>query len=135
MLHLYTAIARADGVEPACHSPREVTAAAKAGDRQAQETEAMFARHLGAVAGDFALTALARGGVFLAGGVSQKIEAALSDGSFRAAFEDKAPHRHLTESIPTFLITHSGPALLGLSDYARKPASYGVDLAGRRWTA
>ncbi|MDR3376347.1 MAG: glucokinase [Ancalomicrobiaceae bacterium] len=135
MLNLYTAIARADGVEPVCHSPQEVTAAAKAGDRQAQETEAMFARHLGAVAGDFALTALARGGVFLAGGVSQKIEAALSDGSFRAAFEDKAPHRHLSESIPTFLITHSGPALLGLSDYARKPASYGVDLAGRRWTA
>ncbi|MDR3493801.1 MAG: glucokinase [Ancalomicrobiaceae bacterium] len=134
MLNLYTAIARADGVEPAYHNPPEVTAGAKAGDARAQETEKLFARHLGAVAGDFALTALARGGVFLAGGVSQKIEAALSEGSFRAAFEDKAPHRRLTESIPTFLITHSGPALLGLSDFARRPASYGVDLKGRRWT-
>ena len=111
-----------------------MTEAARSGDAVAMETLDHFARHLGAVAGDFALTALARGGVFLAGGVSQKIAGALTGGTFRRAFEAKPPHVALTTVIPTYLITHPGPALLGLADFARDPDAYGVDLKGRRWS-
>ncbi len=133
LLNLYRAVAIASGAPILHDNPQAVTEAGREGDRAATETLDIFARHLGAVAGDFALTALARGGVFLAGGVSQKVEFALTWGSFRAAFEDKPPHRRLLASIPTYLITHPGPALVGLSAYARQPNDYGVDLKGRRW--
>jgi glucokinase len=133
ILNLYRAVAAADDLIPSHDTPQSVTQAAKDGDPTAMETLDLFAMHLGCVAGDFALTALARGGVFLAGGVSAKVEFALTTGIFRDAFEAKPPHRALAASIPTFLVTHDKPALIGLAAYARKPADYGVDLKGRLW--
>jgi glucokinase len=42
--------------------------------------------------GIWRLIFMARGGVFLAGGIVQKIIPALNHPRFREAFEDKAPH-------------------------------------------
>ena len=97
------------------------------------ETVQTFARALGRLAGDFALANLARGGVFIGGGVSLKIERWLTDGTFRAAFEDKAPHGKLAAGMPTWLIKHPRAALAGLAAFASAPDRYGVDLAGRIW--
>ena len=133
MLNLYTAIARANGHEPIYHVPADVTAPESANNPEVRETLDLFGKHLGALSGDFALTALARGGVYVGGGVSQHIVTALETGPFRSAFEAKPPHRKLTTSIPTFLIMHTRPALIGLAAYASHPESYGVDLAGRHW--
>ncbi|MET0221570.1 MAG: glucokinase, partial [Tardiphaga sp.] len=85
------------------------------------------------VAGDMAMIFMARGGVFLSGGISQKILPALRKPEFRAGFEDKAPHTHLLKTIPTYVVTHPLAALAGLSSYARRPDSYGVSTDGRRW--
>jgi glucokinase len=76
---------------------------------------------------------MARGGVYLSGGISQKILPALQRPEFRAAFEDKAPHTALLKSIPTHVVTHPLAALAGLSAYARMPANFGLATDGRRW--
>jgi glucokinase len=133
MLNLYTAIARANGHEPRYQSPADITAPASASDPEVQETLTLFGQHLGCLSGDLALTSLARGGIYVGGGVSQHIAATLENGPFRAAFEFKPPHRELTTSIPTFLIMHPMPALIGLAAYASHPDNYGVDLKGRHW--
>ena len=133
MLNLYNAVSRANGHEPVYHKPADITAPASADDPEVKETLALFGKHLGALAGDLALTALARGGVFIGGGVSQHIASTLESGPFRAAFEAKPPHRALTTSIPTFLIMHPMPALIGLAAYASHPDNFGVDLKGRHW--
>ena len=100
---------------------------------QAEETVTLFVTYLGRVAGDIALIFMARGGVYLSGGISQKILPALQKPEFRAAFEDKAPHTALLKSIPTYVVTHPLAALAGLSAYARMPSNFGLATDGRRW--
>ena len=100
--------------------PADITSHALAGsDKAAIETVSLFATYLGRVAGDMALLFMARGGVYLSGGISQKILPALKMPEFRAAFEDKAPHSALLRTIPTYVVTHPLAALAGLSSYAR----------------
>jgi glucokinase len=78
---------------------------------------------------------MSRGGVYLTGGIAQKIVEALKHPRFRAAFEDKAPHSALMKAIPIYVITHPLAALTGLAAYARTPTRFGVETRGRRWTA
>ncbi len=80
-----------------------------------------------------ALLFMARGGVFLAGGISVKILPALKRPEFRIAFEDKAPHSALLATIPTFVVTHPMAALAGLAAFARAPQHFGVATEGRFW--
>src|SRR5690606_14694484 len=72
MVRLYRAICAADGIEPALETPADVTSAAEDGDPQAGETLELFAEHLGRIAGNLALTFLAKGGVYLAGGIAPR---------------------------------------------------------------
>lgn len=134
LLRLYRAVAVADDLEPICDTPAAVTAAAEAGDPVARETLELFAVHLGRVAGNLALAFLAKGGVYLAGGIAPRIADVLARGGFRAAFEDKDPHEALLAAMPTALIIHERPALAGLVDFARTPTRFGVHLEGRHWT-
>lgn len=134
LVNLYRAVSAADGVAPALSDPAEITSAGLSGaDSVAAETLSLFVTYLGRVAGDLALTFMARGGVYLAGGISQKIMPALRKPEFRAAFEDKAPHSALLRSVPTYVITHPLAALAGLAAYARTPTNFGVATEGRRW--
>jgi glucokinase len=114
--------------------PRRVSEAGLSGaDKAAADALSLFAVLLGRLAGDMALVFMARGGVYLAGGISQKIAAVLRRPSFRAAFNDKAPHSSLMASIPVCIVTHPTAALIGLADFARHPERYSVSLAGKRW--
>ncbi|WP_407703750.1 glucokinase [Xaviernesmea oryzae] len=134
LLNLYRAICAADGKPSLYADPAEVTQAALAhADPAAEETLRLFATYLGRVAGDMAMVFMARGGVFLAGGIAQKILPALQGPDFRAAFEDKAPHSALLKSIPSFVVTHPAAALSGLSAYARAPERFGLTTEGRCW--
>jgi glucokinase len=116
-------------------TPASITMAAEDNDPVAVKTLEVFARCLGRVSGDFALTVLARGGVYLTGGVTPRITRFLADGGFRAAFEAKAPHGSLMSKIPTFVVQHPDPALEGLASFARAPAAFAVDMHGRQWAA
>ena len=93
----------------------------------------LFATYLGRFAGDLALVFVALGGVYLAGGISGQIAPALKTGAFREAFVDKYPHRGLLERISTAIIAKPDAALAGIAAFARAPARFGVELAGRRW--
>ncbi|BCH57542.1 glucokinase [Agrobacterium vitis] len=134
ILHLYNAICAADGIAPVWTDPADVTQhALKGNDPVCVETMTLFVTYLGRIAGDMALVFMARGGVFLSGGISQKIIPLLKSPVFRAAFEDKAPHTEMMKTIPTFVAIHPQAALSGLAAYARTPSSYGVKHEGRRW--
>ena len=134
LVNVYRAVARADGKPAPLTLPSEITAAALAkADPVAEEALSLFVTCLGRTAGDLALVFMSRGGVFLTGGIAQKIIPALKAGNFRAAFEDKAPHSALLEAMPVYVITHPLAALLGLAAYARAPSLFGVETRGRRW--
>ena len=134
LVRLYKGICATDGVTPELVEPKQVSEAGTRGtNRQAAEALALFATYLGRIAGDLALIFMARGGVFLAGGIAAKIAPILKSGAFLAGFRDKAPHRHMVEAIPSAIITKRDPALAGIADYARAPKRFVVDLSGRRW--
>jgi glucokinase len=132
--YLYHALCKVEGMEPTLKEPADITTHGLAGtDKLAEETVSLFVTYLGRLAGDVALLFMARGGVYLSGGISQKIIPALKKPEFRAAFEDKAPHTAMMRSIPTYVVTHPLAALEGLSSYARMPQNFGVATEGRRW--
>ncbi len=75
----------------------------------------MFAALLGTAASDLALTLGARGGVYIGGGVVNKMGEAFDGAHFRARFEAKGRFEAYMASIPTYVITRPSPALLGLA--------------------
>jgi glucokinase len=134
LVNLYRAVAAANGVHAALDTPAAITSAALGGtDVEAVEALDVFVTCLGRLAGDLALVFMSRGGVFLTGGIAQKIVPALQNGLFRAAFEDKAPHSDLLREMPVSVITHPLAALSGLAAYARTPGRFGVETEGRHW--
>lgn len=71
----------------------------------------MFLGAYGAFAGDMALACLARGGVFLAGGIAAKLLPLLAQSGFLAAFNAKAEHAAIAARMPIHVATDP---LLGL---------------------
>ncbi len=132
--NLYLAICAADKVTPTLETPADITSTGLDGSNaQAEETLHLFVTYLGRVAGDLALIFMAHGGVYLSGGIPQRILSALKSGAFREAFEDKAPHKAIMRDIPVRVITHQLAALTGLSAFAQAPARFEVSTEGRRW--
>jgi glucokinase len=82
-------------------------------DSLALEAVTMFFLILGQVAGDIALAAGAFDGIYLSGGIAQRYADRLANSKFRAGFENKGRHQNLMRNIPTTLITHPQPGLLG----------------------
>lgn len=135
MVNLYQAVAKANGNAPRYTDPSEVSQAAETGsDPDAVETLTLFAEYLGRVAGDLALVFMARGGVYLTGGITQKILPFFDTTRFRAAFDNKAPHEELVGTIPVYAVLHDRAPMEGLAAYARTPSRFGVALDGRHWS-
>ncbi|MHB2210750.1 glucokinase [Methylobacterium sp. CM6257] len=96
--------------------PAAITRAGlSAEDPHSAEALDLFARILGRVCGDLALTFLATGGVYIGGGIAPRIVQVLQRGGFREAFERKAPFAKMMRAIPTSVITVRDPALTGLA--------------------
>lgn len=87
-----------------------------------EETFDLFFEMLGQVAGDIALELGAYQGIFIGGGICQRYPAQLAASQFRKGFENKGRHSHLMTDIPTWLITHKNPGLLGASVFAQTKA-------------
>ena len=87
-------------------------------NRLAIESVDLFFEVLGQVAGDIALSLYAIDGLYIAGGIARRYPQALTNSKFRAGFESKGKYRNLMERIPTHLITHENPGLLGAASYA-----------------
>jgi glucokinase len=84
-----------------------------------EETFDLFFEVLGQVAGDIALALGADQGIFIGGGICQRYPKQLAESKFRKGFENKGRHSHLMKDMPTWLITHKNPGLLGASVFAR----------------
>ena len=130
----YQAICQIDGLQTSLTLPEDISAAAMTNaDPSAKEALELFCTMLGRVAGDLALTTMAKGGIYVAGGIVAKILPFLQQSGFRQAFEDKAPHSKLLTSISTHVVTTSVPALTGLAAFAKNSDLYSVSLANRKW--
>ena len=79
----------------------------------APETLDLFAECLGNIAGDFALAVMARGGVYLTGGVISKTIDRFPRDRFRAAFCGKAAQSSLLMKIPVRAVTNERVAVAG----------------------
>ena len=79
----------------------------------------MFFALLGSVAGNLALVIGALGGVFIAGGIAPALLDAMIASDFRKRFEDKGRYADYLRAIPTSVIKHPTPALLGLANLVR----------------
>jgi glucokinase len=80
----------------------------------------MFFEVFGQVAGDLALTLGAQDGIFIAGGIAKRYPDLLKNSRFRSGFENKGRYRSLMERVPTQLILHEQPGLLGAAYCALK---------------
>lgn len=90
----------------------------------------IFMASYGAFAGDMALALLARGGVYLAGGVTQKLLPLLRESDFLAAFGAKAEHAELARQMPVYAVTETDIGLQGaavLALQARRPSRVHLD--------
>ena len=83
------------------------------GDPVAQHALRLFASILGSVAGDHALSILATGGVYVAGGIAPRFAGHLAQSGFIAAFRAKGRHAALMERMPIALVSEDGLGLLG----------------------
>jgi glucokinase len=77
------------------------------------ETLDLFVTLYGAEAGNLALKALARGGVFVAGGIAPKIMPKIQNGNFFAAFCEKEKFQELLSQIPIHVVLNEEAPLLG----------------------
>ncbi|HSM31849.1 MAG TPA: glucokinase [Woeseiaceae bacterium] len=119
--NIYRALMRIHGEKRAHLSPAEIfQAAIDNSDALAAEAVQMFFEVFGQVAGDLALTLGAEDGIFIAGGISKRYPDLLKNSRFRSGFENKGRHRSLLERVPTQLILHEQPGLLGAAYCALK---------------
>ncbi len=114
--NIYGALASVHGVKLPRLSAAEIFKAAdNHSDSHAIEAVSLFFEILGQFAGDYALALGATDGVFIAGGIVQRYPDLLANSRFRSVFESKGRYRTLMERIPTQLILHEQPGLLGAS--------------------
>lgn len=80
----------------------------------------LFVSLYGAFAGNMALATLARGGVYIAGGIAPAIAEKLRDGAFIRAFTAKGRFRAFLETLPVHVVMNDQVGLYGaLAEAAR----------------
>jgi glucokinase len=112
--NLYRAICALNGTEAEPLAAPQVTERALATqDVACEEALECLCRLLGNVAGNLALTLGARGGIFIGGGVIDRLGDYFAQSDFRAAFEAKGRFENYMARIPTYVIRAEQPALIG----------------------
>ena len=89
-------------------------------DPVAVKTLDMFVDIYGSAAGNLALTALATGGVYIAGGIAPRILGKLTEGAFIKAFNNKSKMKNLLSTIPVKVINNPKVGLIGAAVYAAR---------------
>jgi glucokinase len=114
LVNLYEAQCTVSGGKPAPRTPEQITAMGlSAEDPMCQETLRIFCGILGNFAGDVALMAGARGGVYIGGGMVRKFESVLMNGEFTKRFCDKGVMSDYVAEIPVYAVNSEITALLG----------------------
>jgi len=113
LFEIYRALGEIEGVEAPLADERAVMSEGLGGSGLAGAALDRFAGILGSVAGDLALSFGARGGVFISGGIAPRMADRLAAGPFRSRFEAKGRLAPYVRAIPTNLVLHPYPAILG----------------------
>lgn len=122
--NIHWALGRVHGQDWPQRSAEEIFAAAQSNkDGKAAEAVQMFFAILGQFAGDYALALGAYDGILIAGGIVPRYPGLLVNSGFRAGFENKGRYKTTMENIPTRLITHKFPGLLGAAAVAASMAT------------
>ena len=100
--------------------PARIAELADAGDPRARRTVELFIDIYGAEAGNLALRVLARGGIYIAGGIAAKNVAWMTDGRFMQAFLAKGRFRELLETVPVDVIVNAAVGLMGAEEWGRR---------------
>jgi glucokinase len=82
-------------------------------DQLSERALAMFVSAYGAQAGNLALTVMATGGVYIAGGIAPRIVPKLRDGTFMTAFRNKGRLTGVLARIPVNIIVNPHAGLIG----------------------
>ena len=118
--NIYLAICTLEGVESQQLTASEIASQAKSrSDDYCQKAMELFFEILGQTAGDLMLSLGAFDGVFIGGGIVQRYPDELLASKFRHGFEAKGRHSELLKPVPTWLITHKNPGLIGASYYVQ----------------
>jgi glucokinase len=119
--NLYRTVAALDGVSVPERRSSEISRAAIAGTCPVSRAALdIFCAVLGEVAGNFALTFAAQGGVYLGGGIVPHMRDYLPRSQFRARFDAKGRMSAYVQAIPAYLILHDDPAFIGLKRLAER---------------
>jgi glucokinase len=118
LLVLYRALGEIQGLPAPAAEPHEIDELARAGDPLSRCTFRRFSAWLGAVSGDLVLTAGARGGLDLCGGVLPRLGDLFDREEFARRFCAKGRFRDYLEAVPVGLVTRSETALLGCRELA-----------------
>ncbi len=85
-------------------------------------THELWATLYGREAGNLAMKSLARGGVFVGGGIAAKLLHTLQDGRFFEAFCDKSNFRILLSRVPIYIVLNEDTPVLGAAARAIEEA-------------
>jgi glucokinase len=121
LVNLYAALADIGGVEAKFSAPEQITAAAD-DDALSRRAVEIFCEQLGSVAGDLVLTFGAWDGVYVTGGLAQLMTRWIEAGGFRRRFEDKGRLSPAVARVPTSVVQHVDPGLLGAAAWAMMAA-------------
>ncbi len=121
LVNLYAALADIAGVEARFSAPEQITAAADS-DALSRRAVEVLCEQLGSVAGDLALTFGAWDGVYVTGGLAPLLTRWIERGGFRRRFEDKGRLSPAVARVPTSIVQHADPGLLGAAAWAMMAA-------------
>ena len=121
LVNLYRSLCTLSGQQAKFDQPKEVSKAALDGSCDcARRALQVFCQVMGGFAGNLALNLACTGGVYIAGGIVPRFVEFFQSSEFRSFFEEKGRFKDYLSSIPTFLITHDNPGLLGATVYLRQ---------------
>ncbi len=115
LVNLYETLAMLDGVRADALEPADISRRAADGAPYCSEALEMMCRMLGTAASDLALTAGARGGIYIGGGIVPRLGDMFVQSGFRRRFESKGRFTGYVSAIPTWVIVNPVPAFLGLA--------------------
>lgn len=105
--------------------PKDITKAALNNECPiARRSLDIFCQIMGSFAGNLALSLNCTGGVYIAGGIVPRFISFFEASQFRDYFEDKGRLKPYLSNIPTFVITHKNPGLIGATVYLRQELKY-----------
>lgn len=117
LVNLHRTLCEIAGLPVPVLTPEEITQRAET-DAMCRRAVEKFCELLGAVAGDFVLAFGAWDGVYLSGGLAPQLAPWLERSGFRRRFEDKGRLATSVARVPTTVVLHAEPGLLGAAAFA-----------------